>query len=85
MNTCTANKITQPHSPMTELNTEGYSKDEIACLNAVYVDAWNELFADAEIDPENIHQFGSSLWDAICNLDGNMTRILARFGRRQRA
>jgi hypothetical protein len=73
--------ITAPHNPMTEMNTDGYTQDQIDRLNAVYVEAWNYLFSDESLDADDVWQRASSLWDAIGNTDGNITLVLDRMGR----
>jgi hypothetical protein len=70
--------ITTPHNPMTDLNTEGYTQAQMDRLNEVYVEAWNYLFSDVELDGDDVWQRASSLWDAIGNTDGNITLVVNR-------
>lgn len=73
-------QITNPQHPMTTSNTDGYTEDELARLNALFVEAFNHVAAD--IDPEDdfmIFQTEQSIWNAIGQTDGNLTLVLDRF------
>jgi hypothetical protein len=59
--------IIQPHNPMTELNTEGFTPEEMSRLNSLYVEIWNDKFSALDLDHSDIWQISASLWDAIGN------------------
>jgi hypothetical protein len=59
--------ISQPHNPMTELNTEGFTPGEISRLNSLYVDIWNAKFSALDLDNSEIWKISTALWDAIGN------------------
>lgn len=73
--------ITQPHSPLTTFNSDGFAQTDLDRLNAAYVEAWNHLYGDEEIDDHDVQQLSKSLWDAVGNADGNLTIVLDRMGR----
>jgi hypothetical protein len=59
--------ISQPHNPMTELNTEGFTPKELSRLNSLYVDIWNDKFSAFDLDHAEIWDISTALWDAIGN------------------
>lgn len=59
--------ISIPHNPMTDLNAEGFSLDELEQMNSLYVDIWNDKFSALDLSEAEIWDISSMLWDAIGN------------------
>jgi hypothetical protein len=59
--------ITTPHNPVTDLNTEGFSPDELKRMNSLYVDIWNDKFSALDLSDAEAWDISSMLWDAIGN------------------